>query len=249
MAKKSKPSPAIGIAILVVIALAVGAYVWWHGKHGGVGTPTKPVETANTDAAPVVAIDHVDPANEGKKVTLRGPLDVRTPPADYQLGIRGEGMMLLRYADMLQWQEKKTGDKVDYVQVWSPQPIDSSKFREADAHRNPGKMPFGIARFSSTDIRLGAFRVDGGVLGNPRNPASLRIEPLPHPVKASELPSNLAVSFRDNDGTLYSGDPANRAIGDMRVIYRVIPAATVEITGIQRGDRIAPEKSVVVDSH
>ena len=66
-------------------------------------------------------------------------------------------------------------------------------------------------------------------------------------MSASELPPNLAASFRDSDGMLYAGDPAHRAIGDIRVIYRVIPAGTVEITGTQRGDRIAPQKSVVVD--
>jgi hypothetical protein len=248
MAKASKPSPAIGIAILVVIAAAVGAYLWWHGKHGGsaVVAPEK-ADTSTADTAKVVAIDHVDPANEGRLVTLRGKLDVRAPATDSQLGIKADAVMLLRYADMLQWQEKKTGDKIEYAEVWSPQLIDSSKFHEAESHRNPTKLPFGIARYSSTDIRLGAFAVDGGVLGNPRNAASLRVQPQPHAVSASELPPNLAASFRDSDGILYAGDPAHRAIGDIRVIYRVIPASTVEITGIQRGDRIAPQKSVVVD--
>jgi hypothetical protein len=249
MAKKSTPSPAIGLAILVVVAIAVGAYVWWHGKHGGSVVAPTTGETKPESAAPIVASDRIDPANEGRVVTIRGKLDVRAPASDFQLGIRAEGMMLLRYADMLQWQEKKNGDSYEYSQVWSPQPIDSTKFHEADTHKNPGKMPFSIARFSSNDIRIGAFRVDGGVLGNPRNPAAIRPQPqpLPHPVKASELPSNIAVTFRDADGVLYSGDPAHRAIGDMRVVYRVIPPTTVEITGIQRGDRIAPQKSVVVD--
>jgi hypothetical protein len=249
MAKASKPSPAIGIAILIVVAIAVGAYVWWHGKHGAsaVTAPVATEKSGDADEAAVVAIDRIEPANEGRLVTLRGKLDVRAPATDSQLGIRADAVMLFRYADMLQWQEKKDGDKVDYIEVWSPQLIDSSKFHDAEKHRNPTKMPFGIARFSSTDIRLGAFAVDGGILGNSRNTASLHAQPQPHAVSASELPPNLAASFRDSEGMLYAGDPAHRAIGDLRVIYRVIPAGTVEITGIQRGDRIAPQKSVVVD--
>ena len=191
-------------------------------------------------------IGRMEQADRSDTERLR-KLDVRVPATDPQLGIRADAVMLFRYADMLQWQERKNGDKVEYVQVWSPQLIDSSKFREADSHRNPTRLPFGIARFSSTDLRLGAFSVDGGVLGNSRNAASLHAQPQPHAVSASELPPNLAASFRDSDGMLYAGDPAHRAIGDIRVIYRVIPAGTVEITGTQRGDRIAPQKSVVVD--
>ena len=55
---------------------------------------------------------------------------------------------------------------------------------------------------------------------------------------SSKLPSNLAISFRDRNGTLYAGDPEHRAVGDVRVIYRIIPAEKVEIIGTQHGDGV-----------
>ena len=80
--------------------------------------------------------------------------------------------MLLRFVEMLQWQEQcpKTGKnpKCTYQQVWSPQPISSTDFHEKKGHENPERLPFGIARFPSPDIRIGAFRVDSRQVGNYR---------------------------------------------------------------------------------
>ena len=42
---------------------------------------------------------------------------------------------------------------------------------------------------------------------------------------------------------LYAGDPEHRAVGDVRVSYRIIPAGSVELIGTQRGDRIVVQKS------
>jgi hypothetical protein len=99
-------------------------------------------------------------------------------------------------------------------------------------------MPVTSARFAAPDVRLGAFRIDAAAFD-----MVLRTRPVPFPVTSAKLPSNLAASFRDADGALYTGDPAKPAVGDVRVRYRVVPAGRLTLTGIQRGDRLIPRKS------
>ncbi|HET7924728.1 MAG TPA: TMEM43 family protein, partial [Rhodanobacteraceae bacterium] len=194
--------------------------------------------------APHVPADKIDPANEGRLVTIDGKLSVTKPPRDTQLGIGADdAVMLLRFAEMLQWQEHCAGANCTYQEVWSPQVIDSKKFREPEGHKNPERLPITTGRFSAGEMRLGAFVVDAAALGNYRLDSALQTKPVPYPVKNAELPSNLAVSFREFNGSLYAGDPEHRAVGDLRITYRIIPAGNVELIGTQRGERLIVQKS------
>jgi transmembrane protein TMEM43 len=239
---KSKNRPLVAVLILVVIAAAFGAYVWFQKRHaaGDVAVAPPSSEHAAPGVATAVSADRVDPANEGRLVTLSGPLEVRRKATDTQLGIGADAILLMRFAQMLQWREACDGANCSYKEVWSPQPIDSGKF-PAD-HRNPARLPITTERFAAGEIRLGAFRVDAAALGTYRLGGSQRTKPLPYPVKSADLPSNLAMTFRDVGGELYAGDPLHRQVGDVRVSYRIIPAGKVEITGMQRGDRIVVQK-------
>jgi hypothetical protein len=236
---KTANRPNLIVLLLVLVVVAVGAYAWLHKRP--LPGPVKQPASQNPPAAQAphaVAADRIDPSNEGRVIAISGKLDVRTPSRDTQLGVSADAVMLLRYAEMLQWREQCSGANCTYQQVWSPQLIDSRKFRVQEGHKNPERLPLTTARFSAGDLRLGAFRVDAAVLGNYRLDAALHIKPVPYPVHASQLPSNLAISFRDANGVLYAGDPEHRAVGDVRVSYRIIPAESVEITGVQRGDRL-----------
>jgi len=245
MPKTSNRSNLIALALVVVVALIIG-YVLLHKRSeppvATVAPPQKP--TLDITQALAVAADTIDPANEGRQIALSGDLGVKTPATDSQLGITADAIMLLRYAEMLQWQERCTGGKdCTYQQVWSPQLISSAKFHEPEGHKNPDRLPLTSGRFSSTDVRVGAFKVDAGVLGNYRLDESLKIKPLPFKVSSAQLPSNLATTFRDYNGALYAGDPEHRKVGDVRVSYRIIPATKVDLVGIQRGDRLIVQKS------
>lgn len=244
MAKKtSNRSNLVVLALVAIVALILG-YVWLHRRSELAATSKPPPKgTVDTSQAIAVPADRIDPANEGRQISVSGDLSVKTPATDSQLGITADAVMLLRYVDMLQWREQCSAQSCTYQEVWSPQLIRSEKFREPEGHANPDRLPLTSARFSSTDVRLGAFQVDAGVLGNYRLDASLKTKPLPYKVSSAQLPSNLAISFRDSNGALYAGDPDHRKVGDVRVIYRIIPATKVDITGIQRGERLLAQKS------
>src|SRR5690349_14176667 len=242
---KSANRPNVAVVVLILVALAaIGAYVWLHKRHPPAESP--PATEAKTPPhvdAPHVSAEKIDPANEGRVVTLGGALSVKKPPRDTQLGIGTDAVMLLRYAEMLQWQEKCDAAKCAYQEVWSPQLIDSRKFREPQGHKNPERLPITSGRFSAGEVRLGAFVIDAAALGNYRLDSALQTKPVPYPVKNAELPSNLAISFREVNGALYAGDPEHRAVGDLRISYRIIPAGNVELIGTQHGERLIVQKS------
>ena len=235
MAKKSNPTPII-VLVLLLVAAAVAAYVWTR-RHRPSNVPE-----ANTPAASgaplAVSADKIDPANEDRLIELTGDLKALAPTHDTQLGIDANAVMLMRYADMLQWQEQCTGTSCTYQQVWSPQLLNSKKFRVQEGHQNPPRMPVTTARYPAAEVRVGAFRVNAALFGNLQGGTALPIKPVQYPVTSAKLPSNLAVSFRERNGILYAGDPEHPAVGDVRVIYRIIPAEKVQVIGTQRGDGV-----------
>ena len=249
MAKSSK-QPRYLIPIVLVV-VAIFSYWYFRGRHQQ-AVPTAPATTSTTPTVPTpreVSADSVDSANENKTILVKGRLAVKAPAQDTQLGVSADAVMLLRFAEMLQWQEQCSGGDCKYITVWSPQVISSRRFREQEGHKNPDRLPLTSGRFSSSDVRLGAFRVDAGMIGNYRLTSGLKTKPTPYPVNVSQLPSNLAISFRDHNGALYAGnDPEHPVVGDVRVSYRVIPVVDVEMTGIQRGERLMVQKSVVTST-
>src|SRR4051812_37974677 len=100
MARQTSRSQLI-IAAIVVAALVLG-FLWLrrHQNEPTAETPTtqKPgTETSNVMAVGTAA---VDPANEGKQISLSGDLVVNAPPTDSQLGITAaDAIMLLRFVE------------------------------------------------------------------------------------------------------------------------------------------------------
>jgi len=211
----------LGIAAIAAVA-AAGWYLLPHTMPAFVA-PTKDVP-ARGDA----------PVPASRIVTLDGALRATKPARDPQLGISADAVALLRQVEMLQWREACSANGCDYALDWAARPIDSSGFRDAGAHRNPARWPFASARFVAGELRLGDVVVDPAL-------AAGGVEPVAYPVKAAQLPPNLAASFREQGGMLYSGaDPARGAAGDLRVSYRIVPAGERRVSGMQEGNRLKP---------
>ncbi len=185
--------------------------------------------------SPAIAVSAavVDTANEGRLVKVTGRLSVDQPAADPQLGLQAaNAIVLIREVEMLQWQEHCSAGTCTLATTWSPTLIDSTRFSASAGQRNPERFPLQGERFAGKDIRLGAFVPDVDLLV-----ASLGSTP--RPVSLNEFPENLAASFSVVDGALVSGnDREHPAVGDLRIRYRVVPAAEVTISGIQQSSRL-----------
>ncbi len=184
-------------------------------------------------AVSTVAIDRIDPANEGRVVRIEGPVKVQ-PVRDTQLGVSADAIALVRKVEMRQWRETCTSGGCGYELTWSAEPIDSSGFRQPEGHLNPASLPFPSERFLSAEVRLGAFAIDPAL-------AAGEVEPTAYAVDVADLPPNLAASFRVQDGVLLTGaDAQGAAAGDLRVSYSIVAEGMRNLTGVQQGNRLRP---------
>lgn len=225
---RSKSTRKILIGVLIVAALLLaGRFLLQRRVEPGPSVP----ETIGSVPLGVPAAN-IDPANEGREVSVSGVLHAAGPVRDTQLGIAADGVALIRDVRMLQWREQCSSGKCDYALEWSSAPIDSHAFREPRGHANDGAFPFTTRRFVVEDLRLGAFRIDPAA-------ASPRSAEIAYPVQPAQLPPNLAATFRAHDGVLLAdADPAQATSGDLSVSYRIVPLGPRSLIGVQHGDRL-----------
>ncbi|MFO1507071.1 MAG: TMEM43 family protein [Lysobacterales bacterium] len=236
---KAKRSGTAGVIVALIVILIAVAGTWGIRRHRAAQESGATAAGGATASAIHVDASRVDPANEGKIITLHGQLDIGQPASDRQLGVSSDAVALYRIVMMRQWLETcPAGGPCRYEEVWSDQPIHSAKFKEPAGHQNPEKMPFRSARFTARELKIGAYRISAALLASDRKPA-------PYPVTVAKIAPNLAATFRDNNGALYSGnDPAHAQVGDLQVVYRIVPGGEVTVTGVQRGDAVIPAPKV-----
>ena len=214
------------LLLVAIVVLAAGAAAWWlrHHPHAipSMSAPERP--------GPASA-ERVDARNEGREIELSGAVRVARPARDSALAIEADAVMLLRDVQMLQWQEHCAGSDCRYALEWSGRRIDSHAFRDAAGHRNDAPFPFSSESFAAPEVRLGAYALDA-------NLAAAGVAAQPYAVSTARLPPNLAATFHDCDGALCTGDPKKPAAGDLRVAYRVIPAGTRRVSGVQQDGRL-----------
>lgn len=208
----------------LLVALLVALGIWANREPPGQRTPSTPI--------PVTA-DSLDVDNEGRLLSVNGRLSVDQPPEDPQLGLQApEAVILVREVEMFQWQEVCAAGTCAPQTKWSPELIDSTRFSESAAHRNPDRFPITSDRFVGKGVRLGAFVPDIDLLVS-------SIGLTPRRVTVAELSNNLAASFSVSDNALFSGnDTEHPLVGDLRIRYRIVAGAEVSVTGIQLSSRL-----------
>ena len=222
-ARKRNPSLVLGIAVIFFF----GVMVWYGVTHWGWR-----LKDVQEQPAAIPQQPPVDPASEGKRVTVSGKLMVPSTVRDPELGLSVDAIVLLRNVEMYQWREQCAGSDCKYDTEWSSTPIDSSKFHTPAGHENP-RFPFSSARFATGPVRLAGYIVDPDVI-------AAQAQPEKYPVHKDTLPPNLAASFREADGELVTGEDMNHPkVGALRVSYRIIPARTTSLTGVQHGQRLS----------
>lgn len=230
MKRKKNPWLLVAGLALLLVAVVIGALGGWRGFMQKAAAP---------EVAISVPADAVDPLNDGRLVSVQGKLASTTPPTDGELGVTADdAVVLLRHVEMYQWQESCIGDSCTQTEVWSATLIDTSGFREKHVHENPHGFPFVSARFDGQGIHIGAFQPDLDLV-------LAQVKPVERPLRLGELPANLAASASEIDGRIHVGnDPLQPVVGDLRIGYDVIPAATTILSGIQRAERlVAPVPS------
>lgn len=221
MARRKRSSPArIIFGVLALFALVGAAWVGFQRLERA-QTPVK------------VSAERLDPGNEGRRVQVGGRLTASAAARDGELGISAGAAVLFRKVEMYQWRERCDAGSCSYEPAWSSLPIDSRGFRQPEGHDNP-PMRLADAHFAGAELRLGAFSVDPDV-------AAAQMAAVDHPVRADELPPNLAASFSEVGGMLYAGGNSHPRVGEVRISYRITPLGDAVLTAVQRGNRLTAQ--------
>jgi hypothetical protein len=235
----------VGFFIGLLLIAGAGFGLFWNE-----GRAVTTARSLSEGAGQVIHVEagRVAPENEGKLVHVAGPFATKAPLVDNDFEISIPAAVLVRHVEMFQWeQEEKTETKKNfggseeqvktyhYRKTWSSSVIDSNRFRYKTGHINPPMRHTGRTLVAK-DATVGAFRPSEQVIARLHPSDSL-------PVGAQALDA-LKQRFGDKvhvvDGEIYLGaDPANPAIGDVRVSYKIANPSTLTIVGKQTGNDFA----------
>ena len=231
---------------IVLVVVSVVLMFWNEGR----AVKTAAALTEGAGAVVAVAADHVDPGQEGKLIHIAGDTTVGKAALDTDFGFDASALRLVRKVEMYQWKEERhsetkkklgggeeTVTRYTYTKEWSDHAVDSSRFRDANDHRNPSMPSVSSHTFYPGNARLGAFgltdRIIQMVPGGEKFAA-------PETVRSQAI-NRLGQSARVLQGDVYAGaDPDQPAIGDVRVSWQVLPLAPVSVVGRQTRDTITP---------
>jgi hypothetical protein len=228
------------IAVGVVLVLATVAV--------GVLTETRGVErytALDRSAETVISVgaDRIDPSHEGALVHVRGGVQSTQELVDETFGVKVAALRLVRHVEVYAWEETKREEKrkndkgeeetvttYSYTKRFQATPADSSRFKEAESHKNPEKAAFTDQDFTAKDARLGAFVLPSEALGKLTKLEPVRVSQdmlarSPHATKLREL----------EGAAFYGAEVQNPQVGDLRISYQMVRPQPVSVVAKQSG--------------
>jgi hypothetical protein len=238
-----------GIVFGILLIIASFPTLFWNE-----GRAVKTAQSLEEGGGAVVsvAVDRVDPQNEGKLVHLTGLATTDEILADPVFGISGNAIQLNRSVKMYQWHEKKEQKKekkvggkevttttYNYVKDWSSTLINSANFKKQREHENPARMPYKGEIFKASKVTLGAFSLPQAMIGRISDARDVELT-------QSQIPASLRGKAQALDGDFYMGNnPAAPEIGDITVSFRMVSPTNISIIAGQSGNSFAPYKTSV----
>ncbi|MGV8120822.1 MAG: TMEM43 family protein [Candidatus Xenobiia bacterium LiM19] len=231
-----------GVVVGIIIFIIAIPLIFWNE-----GRAVKTAMSLKEGAKAVVSIsaDEVNSANDGKLVHLTGLATADETLNDREFAVSAKGIKLRRKAEMYQWKEEKKTDTrkkigggsetvttYKYDKVWSEELIKSSSFKKPEGHRNPASMAYTTKVEKAGKVTIGAFTLSDSLVD-----MIDKYEPLPLSSEMlEELPTRLQQTMDVSDNYLYRGnDPANPAIGDIRLSFAIVKPLTISIIAQQSG--------------
>nr|WP_298103856.1 TMEM43 family protein [uncultured Shinella sp.] len=241
----------IKIVVGFILLIACIWLLFWNE-----GRSVKTYRSLVEGAGLVVSVDNgsVDPANEGKLVHISGPVKPVGVPEDNQLGISAEGAVGLdRVVEMYQWVEEsksetrkqlggseETVTTYSYRKEWNHREISSGSFRQS-GHDNPQK-PIDDASFPVDSANIGAFSVDGRTAANLGDDRPIPLTALDATRVGEAATLGKPVSALGGQA-VFSFDPQNPQIGDIRISFKRSDLSEASFVGAQRGTGLTPYKT------
>jgi hypothetical protein len=233
--------------------LLIPASMWLLAWNEGRAVTTARSLAEGAGIVRSVDIARPDPANEGRLVHVAGPLRVPGTLRDPEFGVAAEGAVrLIRGVEMFQWEEERRSETrttlgggqetvttYSYRQVWSPRPIDSSRFQQPQGRQNP---PFRYQPLTQTapEGTIGGFRLAEAQLSGIG-------ETRPVPLQQGQVTLPFGAQLRDGVIEISQGFGGQPQVGDMRIRFQVARAEQATVLAAQRGDGFAPYQTQAGD--
>lgn len=243
------------VAFGFVLFLVAFPVLFWNE-----GRAVRTAKSLKEGAGAVVSVsaDRVDPGNEGKLVHMNGEATTSETLADPEFGVSLSAIKLERRVEMYQWKEetksetkKKLGGSEEtvktysYTKAWADEVIASDRFKKPEGHGNPAAFPVEKRDWSASKVTLGGFTLSPDLVGRLNKAEELRVDEK----AAGSIAPAMKDKFKLQGGSYYLGkDPANPAIGDARVSFRVVRPAAVSIVARQIRDTFEAFRAKAGDS-
>ncbi len=231
---------------LLVFALSFVLLFWNEGRS---------VRTARDLAegkSSVVSVEsgRVDPADEGKLVHVTGEATTTETLKDPRFPVSARALQLRRVVQIYQWEEKserrfrrklgggeETVTTYSYNKKWSDRPIDSSRFKKPEGHRNPPSRPVEAWTGRAEAATLGAFKLPPDLVGRIGGGEPLAVGE----AELDALPDDLKGKAKLDGGRFtLGGDPARPEVGDQTVAFEQVRPQVVSLLARQEGDTFRP---------
>ncbi|MHC9541165.1 MAG: TMEM43 family protein [Vulcanimicrobiota bacterium] len=244
-----------GVVVGIIIFIIAIPLIFWNE-----GRAVKTAMSLKEGAKAVVSInaDEVNSAHDGKLVHLTGLATADETLSDREFAVSAKGIKLRRKAEMYQWKEEKKTDTrkkigggsetvttYKYDKIWSEELIKSSDFKKPEGHKNPASMAYTTKVEKAGNVTIGAFTLSDSLVDmiDKYEPLSLDSE------MVEELPAKLQETMDVSDNYFYRGnDPANPAIGDIRLSFAIVKPLTVSIIAQQSGSTFQSYKTRAGDA-
>ncbi len=236
--------------ILFGVVLFLGSFVlltWNEGRA------IKREQTLKQGAEQVISVspEKILPENDGKLIHFTGTAEAKQPVSDPIFSITAKALKLQRAVEMYQWKEseksetrqklgggEETVTTYSYSKVWSEMPIDSGQFQVPAGHGNPDNWPVRSEIFVATGIHVGEFVLPPQLVERIDN-----FTPLPATAGEAEAAAEaheVDIKLTPDGGFYLGADPANPAVGDLRIRFQqALPTAVSVIAG-QLGNTLEP---------
>jgi hypothetical protein len=230
-------SPGRALAGLAILILGFALLFWNEGR----AARTAEGLAEASDAVVSVRADRVESANDKKLVHLSGRVTVSESISDPEFGVSLDALRLRRRVEMYQWKEfrrtkrrDKTETTYSYAPVWADRPIDSSKFRHPEGHRNPASWPVQGKEFTAERATLGSFLLSPEVVEKILTFTAVSIQ-------GRSPPENMRDRVKLSGDQWYMGaNPARPSIGDLVVRFEAVLPCQISVMARQNDGRLEP---------
>lgn len=233
--------------ILLGILLFLGSFglLFWNE-----GRAVKTYKGLKQMQAETVIVDppKLNSANEGKPVYITGLATTDETLSDDVFPVAFKGIKMKRTVEIYQWTETSKSEKrkkvgggeetvttYTYSKAWSSSAINSGNFAQPQGHENSGSLPFESREIRAATVTLGDFTLSDSLVSKIGGYRKLEISAMP--ADPQSVPPLTKVA---NGGYYIGYNPAQPAIGDVRVGFEAIPPTDVSFVSVQKGKSFAP---------